>query len=140
MTDKAQIINYLKHLLNMAIADFNIDPKELELIYELGIEKGVSEEEINELLKTPDHSSLEAPDELKTKVELLYDLCLIIWADDKVQKEERQLLEKVIVQCRFKKENAEEISTYLLEKVKEKVSMDEILKEIEKNIQESKIS
>ena len=133
MSNKNEVINHLKHLLNMALADLNIDTQELELIYKLGIEKGISESEIDLLLKTPDYSLLEQPKTLKAKIQLLYDLCLVIWADGKVVKEERELLEKIIVQCGFEKEIAEESGKFLLDKVENGIGFEEILAEIERD-------
>ncbi|MBL4708436.1 MAG: TerB family tellurite resistance protein [Flavobacteriales bacterium] len=131
--NKIEITNHFKHLLDMALADLDIDPQELSLIYQLGLEKGISESEIDELLKTPNNSFLKAPEHLKGKVSLLYDLCLVIWADGKVVKEEKELLEKVIIQCNFEKENAQEVGRYLLDKVKKGTTLKEIIEEIVAN-------
>lgn len=133
MSEKLNTLNHLNDLLNMAYADENLDIKELAIIYEMGLEKGITKAEIDELQKNNKAISVEPPKELKDKVKLLYDLCLIIWADDKVVKEEKDLLLKFIVQCKFKKEDAEEIADYLLERTKAKASLGEILDEIKAN-------
>ena len=88
--------------------------------------KNLTAEEIN-------NSFLKAPEHLKGKVSLLYDLCLVIWADGKVVKEEKELLEKVIIQCNFEKENAQEVGRYLLDKVKKGTTLKEIIEEIVAN-------
>ncbi len=133
MSDKINTLNHLNDLLNMALADSNIDISELTLIYEMGLEKGITKAEIDELQRNIKATSVEPPKELEDKVKLLYDLCLIIWADDKVVKEEKDLLLKFIIQCKFKKEDAEEIADYLLERTKAKASLEEILDEIKAN-------
>lgn len=133
MSEKIDTLNHLNNLLNMALADSNIDINELTLIYDMGLERGITKSEIDELQKNVKDTSITPPTELKDKIRLLYDLCLIIWADGKVVKEEKDLLLKFIIQCKFKKENAEEIAEYLLEKTKSKVSPEEILKEIKAN-------
>ncbi len=133
MSEKLNTLNHLNDLLNMALADSNIDINELTLIYEMGLEKGITKAEIDELQSNIKATSVEPPKELKDKVKLLFDLCLIIWADGKVVKEEKDLLLKFIVQCKFKKEDAEEIADYLLERTKAKASLEEILDEIKDN-------
>lgn len=137
MSEKTNTLNHLNDLLNMALADSNIDISELTLIYEMGLEKGITKSEIDELQRNIKATSVEPPKELEDKVKLLYDLCLIIWADGKVVKEEKDLLLKFIVQCKFKKEDAEEIADYLLERTKAKATLKEILDEIKANLNQS---
>lgn len=114
----------------MVLADGVADAKELEALYRIGKDYyGVTQEEVTHEVMNGGASFPEYVT-LKDKVEFLYHMVEIAWADGEIQDEERELLKKYTLRQSFAPENVEGIVDYLLEKVHEKVSLDDVLKEI----------
>ena len=107
-------------LYQMVLADAEVHPKELELLYQIGKEKcGMSEEDIHRAIFSPNtFISLESLSD-EERIEYLYDLARIAWADGKIDDNEKESLQKTCKRFGFAEENAVEISEFLLEQAKE---------------------
>lgn len=117
----------------MVIADGIVQPQELSLLYRLGIENyDVTPEQINQWIVSSG-SSFGVPEKLEDKVLILYQLSQIAWADGTIDESERAILIRYIKHLGFKPENAEEISNYMIERVHEGLSFDEVLNAITNN-------
>lgn len=118
-------------LYQMILADAEVNPKELELLYQIGKEKGdISEEEIQQAIFSPNtFVSLESLSD-EERIEYLYNLSRIAWADGKVDENEKALLQKASLRLGFADEHVEEISEFLLAEAKENKSFEEVLETI----------
>lgn len=118
-------------LYQMLLADSEVHPSELEILYQIGKEKGgFSEEEIQQTIFSPNEFlTIETLND-KEKIEYLYNLSRIAWADGKIDNKELEILQTVSTHLGFAKENAEEISNFLLQQVKENKTFEEILQMI----------
>ena len=70
------------------------------------------------------------PTDTDRKIEYLYDFARIIWADGKVDDEERRVLKKYCVIFGFEVDSASELSDWLLENAKENISHKELITKI----------
>jgi len=114
-------------LYQMVLADTEVHPKELELLFQIGKEKGVSEEEIQQALFTPNKfASLDNLND-DERIEYLYNLSKMAWADGILEDRERETLQSASKRLGFAEENVVEISEFLLEQAKEKKSFEEVL-------------
>lgn len=118
-------------LYQMVLADAEVHPHELELLYQIGKEKGgILEEEIQKAIFSPNtFVSLESLSE-DERIEYLYNLSRIAWADGKIEDKEKETLQEASKRLGFAIENAVEISEYLLAQAKEERSFDEVLQAI----------
>ena len=118
-------------LYQMVLADAEVHPNELELLYEIGKEKcGMSEDEIQQAVFSPNtFVSLEGLSD-EERIEYLYNLSRIAWADGKIEDKERETLQEASKRLGFAEENVVEISEFLLEQAKDKVSFEEVLQTI----------
>lgn len=115
----------------MVLADGIIEAKELETLYRIGTENyGLTPEEITSAIKEAGTSFI-APQSLDEKVSLLYNMCQIAWADGVIDDSEVKLLHKYIIAMGFKPENAESISDFMFQSVKDGKTISEILNEIQ---------
>jgi len=116
-------------LYRMLLADAEVHPSELELLYQIGKEKGgISESEIQQLLFSPNNAFVSSDclsDE--ERIEYLYNLARIAWADGKIEDKEKEVLQEASKQLGFDEENVTVISEFLLEQVKENKSFEEVL-------------
>ena len=95
-----EISNKLKshflRLYQMAFTDDDFDKLELKMLYHFATERGVSEEQLQDVLLNPSFENSEIPDSLDKKIDYLNDLAKMIWADGKVHQNERDLMIKIL--------------------------------------------
>lgn len=125
-----EISNKLKshflRLYQMAFTDDDFDKLELKMLYHFATERGVSEEQLQDVLLNPSFENIEVPDSLDKKIDYLNDLAKMIWADGKVHQNERDLLIKYCRIFGFLEENLEGLVDILLEFAKDDLSVAEI--------------
>ncbi len=118
-------------LYQMLLADAEVHPKELELLYQIGKEKGgVTEEEIQRAIFSP--NTFVSLDSLSDdeRIEYLYNLSRMAWADGKIDDKEKEILREASKRLGFAEENVIEISEFLLEQAKENNSFEVVLETI----------
>lgn len=117
-------------LYSMVISDGNIAPEEMETIYRIGRDVfHITEDEINEAVKSAG-TSFYIPNTIEKKIEFLYNLSVIAWADGEVKDSEKQLLKKYVLRFGFLEDNADRIVEFLLGEVEAKVPVEKVLTEI----------
>ena len=110
----------------MAFSDDNFDVLELQMLYRFAEERGVNQEQLNEVLLNPSQDS-RIPEELEDKIEYLYDLALMIWADGIATEDEINTLKKYCLKFGFLEENIEDICEFLLENAKQRISKKQLM-------------
>jgi uncharacterized tellurite resistance protein B-like protein len=117
-------------LYQMILAYAEVHPKELAVLYQIGKERGVTEEEIQQALFSPNNliSSEDLSDD--ERVEYLYNLARIAWADDDLDEKEIETLQNASKRLGFAEENVEEITTFLLEHAHNNKPFEEVLETI----------
>ena len=126
MNISVELKSHFLRLYQMAFTDDNFDVLELQMLYHFAEERGVGQEQLNEVLLNPSQDSI-IPEELEDKIEYLYDLALMIWADGVATEDEVNTLKKYCIKFGFLEENVEDICEFLLENAKQKVSKKELI-------------
>lgn len=116
-------------LYSLMLSDGTIDITELEVLYKIGIQRGISKDEINAYVMSPGTMYM-APNTFEEKVAMLYDFALLAWADGKIVEEEKKLIKTFCIKFGFLKENAEKITEFLLEEVKNGTTEEELLNQL----------
>ncbi|MDR0619609.1 MAG: hypothetical protein LBG17_06905 [Bacteroidales bacterium] len=111
----------------MILSDINVHPKELEALYSIGKKQGISEDEIRDAVFSQDKIVEEEELSNDEKIEHLYCLSQLAYADDIVKDAERAVLQNAAKRLGFIEENIEKILVFLLEQAKEKKSFNEVL-------------
>ena len=96
--------NHIRNLLALAKADGNVHPKEEALLYKIGKKYGLKERQVKELVASNERFKINVPDNHNDKMNLLYDLVLMVYADDVVDKHEIEFCEAAVHQFGMKKE------------------------------------
>jgi uncharacterized tellurite resistance protein B-like protein len=130
---KTEISTELKsqflRLYKMPIADDNFSPLELKMLYQFADERNVPVEELDKILLTATEE-ITIPKTIELRIEYLYDLCRMIWADGRIDDDERNTLKKYCRKFEFLEENIEELSQYLLDSVAKGISKETVLNDI----------
>src|SRR5690554_6508848 len=124
-----ELKSHFLRLYQIAFSDDNFDVLEMQMLYKFAEERGFSKEQLNEVLLNPSHDS-SIPESLEKRVEYLYDLAVMIWADKKVTEDEYITLKKYCRKFEFLEDNIKELADYLLDSAKKDIPKEEILKNI----------
>ena len=100
------------------------------MLYYFAKERGISEEQLQQVLLNPPIENTEIPDNLNEKIDYLNDLSKMIWADGVVNEDERNTLLKYCKKFGFLDENLNELVDFLLECAKEDLTVEDILLKI----------
>jgi len=123
------------HFLNMyliAMSDSDFDENEMNTIIEIGISKGISQQEFEKFIINPANISFKIPENVTQKLEYLFDFAKIIWADGKIDKNERIALNEFCQKFGFDTEASGELTEWLLEIANKDISHTQLHQEIEK--------
>jgi uncharacterized tellurite resistance protein B-like protein len=132
--ENIQITENLKahflRLYQMAICDDDFSALELKMLYKCAEERGISSKNLDEILLNPINIKSLVPKTIEEKVDYLYDLTVMIWADGVVSPNEYSAMEKYVLMFGFLEENVKAIVDYLIEAVKIGKDKNEILYEL----------
>lgn len=117
-------------LYQMAICDDNFSSLELKALYKSAEERGISQKNLDEILLNPINSKVTIPESIEEKIDYLYDLTVMIWADGEVSSNEKSSLEKYVLMFGFMEENVLQIVEYLIDSVKEGKSKTDIFNDL----------
>jgi uncharacterized membrane protein YebE (DUF533 family) len=96
--------NHIKNLLALAKADGHMHAKEERLLYKIGKKYGLKDRQIKELVDSTEKFVMNVPDNHNDKMNLMYDLLLMVHADEVVDKNEIEFCENAVKQLGMKKE------------------------------------
>ena len=114
----------------MVMADGVVEAKELETLYRIGRENyHLTAEEINKNVVSAGTSYV-APDKMEDRLSILYEMAEIAWADGEIDETEKSLLARYAIRLGFKEENAEGISDFMLQQVKDGITQNDVINQI----------
>ena len=117
-------------LYQMAICHDDFSTLELKMLYQCAEEKGISSKHLDDILSNPINIKSIIPQNIEEKVDYLYDLAVMMWADGEVSPNEYSTMEKYVLMFGFLEENVKAIVNYLIEAIKIGKSKNEILYEL----------
>jgi hypothetical protein len=80
--------NHIKSLLALAKSDGHMHEKEIELLFKIGKRYGLKNRQIQDLIDSTEKFEVIVPDNHNDKMNLLYDLILMVYADEVVNPHE----------------------------------------------------
>jgi uncharacterized tellurite resistance protein B-like protein len=110
--DHSEKRNNLAHfaaIASLAAVDGEINPKEQKVIDKFAVKLDISGEEIKEVMKKENKYPIEAPYESEKRLERLYDLFRIIFADHKIDEDEVRLIKKYALALGYSPQKAEKV-------------------------------
>lgn len=99
--------SHIKNLLALAKVDGAMHPKEEALLYRIGKRYGLKDRQIKQLIDLDEKFEVTVPDNHHDRMNLLYDLILMVYADDVVDAHEVEFCEEAVTQFGMKKELVE---------------------------------
>jgi len=96
--------NHIKNLMALARIDGHVHAKEEKLLFKIARRYGLKDRQTKELIESKEKYTVNVPDNHNDKMDLLYDLLLMIYADGVVDKNEIEFFEDAVKRFGFKKE------------------------------------
>jgi uncharacterized tellurite resistance protein B-like protein len=95
--------NHIKNLLALAKADGHMHEKEIQLLFKIGHGYGLKDWQIQKLIDHTEEFELNIPDNYNDRMNLLYDLILMVFADEVIEEKEIEFCEDVATRFGMKK-------------------------------------
>ena len=95
--------NHIRNLLALAKVDGHMHEKEERLLYRIGKRYGLKDRQVKELVESEEKFTLIIPDNHNDRMNLLYDLVLMVYADGVVDDHEIEFCEEAVKQFGMKK-------------------------------------
>lgn len=129
-----EIKSHFLNLYSMALTDTQVDSSELELLFQMGIERGIPKEEIEKIILFPNKVSFTVPSNILHKIEYLYDFARIAWANQVIDEYEILALKKFCTKFGFEPENVESIVNFLIEEAKKETEKNIVIEIVKQNL------
>jgi uncharacterized tellurite resistance protein B-like protein len=126
--------SHFLNLYHIALCDMQIEPSELEKLYLIGSEKGITSQEIDSIVLHPDKVKFIIPESIEQKIEYLYELAQIAWSDGKIDSNEKFTLELFCSKFGFEQENISTITKFVLDEVEKKTKLSDVLSIVQQNL------
>ena len=117
-------------IVRVAMSDGVITDKESAFLRRLATRLDISEADFDQILKNYASHSINPPTSYDARLERLYDLSRMVWADDIEGPNQHWLLEKLCVGLGFHAENAKYIADKALSLAHNKVDSDTFVEEM----------
>ena len=103
-------MGHFASIIKLAMADEIITEGEQQLLERLAKRLNISEDEFKKIMKNPDNYPINPPTSYNDRIERLYNLTKMIYADDEVSKKEVSVLRRIVTGLGFPQDNAEKVS------------------------------
>jgi hypothetical protein len=119
-------------LVQVAKIDGKISKAELVLLHREGKKFGLTDPEIDNLLKLKDAHQYNPPYSLRDKFEELYEIAEMILADDVITESEKGMIKKYAIAAGFNDPTINKLISLLFEGIKNGEDADELFNEFKK--------
>jgi uncharacterized tellurite resistance protein B-like protein len=103
-------IAHFASIVRLALADDIITEGEEKLLKRLARRFHILDEKYKEILENPNEYSQGTPHGYDERIEYLYDLATMVFADNEVSIEEAKVLKKLVIGLGFPLDNAEKVT------------------------------
>jgi uncharacterized tellurite resistance protein B-like protein len=127
--DKKRIKGHIKNIVHIANLDGIIDEEEQKCIEKIGKRFGITGEEIQHLIKDDSAYDYHAPIDLEERFEFLYDLMMMILADQVIDDNERKIFRYTAINMHFDHKKVDEIMNFFIEEINSKADTEKMFKD-----------
>jgi len=125
---------FFLHLIQVAQIDGNISQSEMELLHKQGRKFGLTDPEIDILIKSEFQHQYDPPYSLHHKFDQLYNIAEMILSDEKIADSEKRAIKRYAIAAGFKDKHIEGLIDLLLKGIMKKQTEDSLLSEFKNHI------
>jgi uncharacterized tellurite resistance protein B-like protein len=115
-TDKKRVKTHLRSLIHIANIDGHFDESEKEIISTMAQRFGITNEEMEQMIREDDSNDYNPPVDLEERFELLYDIFMIMSADDQLVESELKMFRMLALGLNINHEKIDNVLNFMLEK------------------------
>jgi hypothetical protein len=119
--------DYFISLIQVSKTDGKIAQAELEMLYKEGRKFGLTEPEIEKMIESEGSHHYHAPYSLHDKFEQLYNVAVMILADEVVTENEKKILRKFAIEAGFEDKSIDVLTELLLKGIANNESEEDLL-------------
>lgn len=134
ITDYGKKINksHFITLVQVCRIDGKISPSELEMLHREGKKFGLTDPEVDKLIEAESHHHYHAPYTLDEKFEQLYNVAVMILADEVVTDAEKKALRRIATEAGLSDEVIEALRDIFIEGIRNKEDEEVMLRKFKK--------
>lgn len=121
---------HLFNLLCIAMADSDMDPRELAMIYQFAQRGGLTLEEIKTLLENPHQLRAHQPGDAAQLIGQLHDLASLVMADGKIDVREIRVLREVVSRFGVDSQDIDLVVETVVERVHQGASREHLIEQM----------
>lgn len=103
-------IGHFASIVKLALSDDFLEEHEQKMLNRVAKRLNLSDDEVKEITKNPDKFPINPPVDYNARIERLYSLTNMVFADGEAVEEEAKTLQKIVVGLGFPHENAEKVA------------------------------
>jgi len=120
------------HLVQVSKADGKINPAELDLLHKEGRKFGLTDPEIDKLIQHEIKNNYNPPYSLQDKFDQLYNIVVMILADDTITEVEKKLITRYAIEAGFTDKTIPKLVDLLIKGIKDGKDEEALLHEFKK--------
>ncbi len=125
-------MSHFANIVRLALTDNIITEGEQKLLDRLAKRLGIHKEEYKDIVKNHHKYPINPPVSYNERIERLYNLTQMIYADDKVNSSEVFLLRRIVVGLGFPQDNAEKVSDEAIHLVMNNDNLEDFMRAIKR--------
>lgn len=118
-------------IVNLALVDDHISEEEKAFIDRLAIYLEIDPDEVAEIMESPNKYKSAPPADKNSRLERLYDLSRMVFADNIADDNEKKLLNKLVIGLGFDADSSDKIVEKALEMVAKGIDLDDFIETFE---------
>jgi hypothetical protein len=118
---------YFLNLIQVSRTDGQIAPAELDLLYKEGRKFGLTDPEIEKMIASESTHTYDAPYSLQDKFEHLYNVAVMILADEEITEKEKKLLRRFAIEAGFEDSVINDLMNLLFDGIRNNESEESLL-------------
>lgn len=126
--------DYFINLIQVSRSDGKIDQYELEMLHKEGRKFGLTDPEIDKLINSESAHHYNPPYSLQEKFEHLYNVSVMILADEEVSEGERRLFRKFAIEAGFDDKTIDNLMELLLEGIRNNESEEDMFDKFKRDL------
>jgi hypothetical protein len=100
--DKKKRLSHIRNLIALACADGSLEKVELDLIFQIGIKSGLTQDELKRIFARPDSIGFHPPESYGERIEQLYDMVMVMMVNGELHQNEIALCKLTALKLGFK--------------------------------------
>lgn len=120
--DKKKRLSHIRNLVALACSDGSFDRIEMDLIFNIGLNAGLSPDELTRIFERPNSINFYPPESYRERIEQLYDMVMVMMVDGELHENEITFCKLTAVKLGFRHQIIDKIVHNTIEMIVEGIA------------------